>query len=85
MIESGPGAKRLKGVLPPGTIVAHKTGTSATAGGMTRATNDAGIITLPDGRHMVLAVFVTESHAGQNEREAAIARIARAAWDRWAK
>src|SRR6185436_7244296 len=40
MIESKPGANRLKGLLPAGTVVAHKTGTSGTENGVTAATND---------------------------------------------
>ena len=45
--ESIPGAKRLKGQLPAGTLVAHKTGTGGMRDGITSATNDIGIITLP--------------------------------------
>jgi beta-lactamase class A len=84
MIASTPGRNRLKGRLPRGTVVAHKTGTDGTRGGMTRATNDIGIVTLPDGRHMAIAVFVKDSTAAAATREGVIARIARAAWDRWA-
>jgi beta-lactamase class A len=47
------------------------------------ATNDIGIITLPDGRHLAIAVFVKDSSADEATREATIARIARAAFDRW--
>jgi beta-lactamase class A len=81
MAESTPGPKRLKGLLPPGTVVAHKTGTSGTSAGLTRATNDIGLVTLPNGRHMAIAVFVSDSPADTDTREAVIARIARAAWD----
>jgi len=79
--ETGP--RRLKGRLPEGTPVAHKTGTSGTHRGLTRATNDIGIITLPDGRHLAVAVFVMDSRAPESAREGAIAAIARAAWDCW--
>jgi beta-lactamase class A len=79
--ETGPG--RIKGALPPGTPVAHKTGTSGTHEGRTRATNDVGLITLPDGRHIALAVFVSDSRADTARREGAIANIARALWDCW--
>jgi beta-lactamase class A len=78
---SGPG--RIKGRLPAGTPVAHKTGTSRTIDGLTRATNDAGLIRLPDGRHLVVVVFVADSRADAITREAVIARAARAAWDFW--
>jgi beta-lactamase class A len=83
MIESTPGPKRLKGLLPAGAIVAHKNGTSGTNSGITRATNDVGIVTLPDGRHLAIAVFVSDSPADLATREEVIAKIARAAWDRF--
>ena len=81
MTESKPGAKRLKGALPAGTSVAHKTGTSGTEKGVTAATNDIGIITLPDGRKFAIAVFVSDSPADEATREGVIANISRAVWD----
>ena len=83
LAASTPGQRRIKGLLPPGTSVAHKTGTDGTRDGKTAATNDIGIVTLPDGRHLALAVFVKDSTADLVAREAAIAQIARAAWDHW--
>jgi len=41
---------RLAGELPKGTIVAHKAGTSDIDNGIAAATNDIGLISLPDGR-----------------------------------
>ena len=70
------GLARLKGVLPPGTEVMHKTGTI----GMT--TNDVGIMTLPnDGGHVVISVFIKSSEKPISERERAIAEVARAIHD----
>jgi beta-lactamase class A len=83
MTESIPGAKRLKGQLPAGTVVAHKTGTGGMRDGITSATNDIGIITLPNGTHLAVAVFVSDSSADEATRESVIARMAKAAWD-WA-
>ena len=83
LADSTPGPQRIKGRLPPGTRVAHKTGTDTTRDGKTAATNDIGIVTLPDGRHLAIAVFVKDSSAGLVRREAAIAAIARTAWDHW--
>ena len=85
MTESTPGAKRLKGLLPVGANVAHKTGTSGTENGITAATNDIGIITLPNGRHLAIAVFVADSPADETTREGVIAKIAKAVWDKWSK
>jgi beta-lactamase class A len=85
LTESTPGPKRLKGLLPAGTAVAHKTGTSGTQGGITAATNDIGIIGLLNGRHLAIAVFVTDSPVDEATREEVIAKVARTVWDRWSK
>jgi beta-lactamase class A len=83
MTETDTGPNRIKGLLPPGTIVAHKTGTSRTKDGFTAATNDIGIITLPGGRHIAIAVFVSDSKADEHTRESIIAQIAKSAYDHW--
>ena len=72
------GPNRLKGLLPAGTIVAHKTGTWGDVG----TANDVGIITLPDGAgHVAIAVLVKASTKDVPERERAIAEIARTLYD----
>ena len=83
LTNSTPGPHRIRGFLPPQTRVAHKTGTDGTHDGLTRATNDIGIITLPDGRHLAIAVFVKDSTADETTRDATIATIAKAAFDAW--
>ncbi|HEX8173807.1 MAG TPA: class A beta-lactamase, subclass A2 [Pyrinomonadaceae bacterium] len=84
MTDSPTGPKRLKGLLPKGAVVAHKTGTSSTnASGISAATNDVGIITLPNGRHVAIAVFVSDSPTDEATREGVIAKIAKAVWDKW--
>jgi beta-lactamase class A len=77
MLAATSGPNRIKGLLPAGTPVAHKTGSSGVEWGMIPATNDVGLITLPDGRRLALAVFVTDAHADQNACERVIAAIAR--------
>lgn len=79
--ETPTGARRLKALLPEGTPVAHKTGTSRTVHGMTAATNDVGLITLPDGRTLAIAVYVSDSLADETTRDRVIAGVARAAWE----
>lgn len=74
---------RLKGKMPPRTRVAHKTGSSGTRSGLTAATNDVGIITLPSGKHIAIAVFVSDSPADAKTRDGVIAAIGRAAYDYW--
>jgi beta-lactamase class A len=74
-------ATRLKSGLPEGTKVAHKAGTSDVDAGLAHATNDIGLITLPDGRKLAIAVFITDSTADDATREKTIGQIARAAYD----
>jgi beta-lactamase class A len=68
------GPKRLKGELPRGMVVAHKTGT------LTRiATNDVGVVRMSAGHgDLVVAIFVKASPRPIAEQERAIAFAARA-------
>ena len=72
---------RLKGLLPPGTIVAHKIGSTGTVKGLTAATNDSGVIFLPNGGQLAVSVYVKASTRTDAARDSIIARIARAAFD----
>ncbi|HXH34362.1 MAG TPA: class A beta-lactamase, partial [Plantibacter sp.] len=85
MTQVDRGEGRIKGQLPPGTLAARRTGSSGSRNGLTAATNDTGIVTLPDGRHLAIVVFVSDSRADNPTRERVIAEIARAAWDRFTK
>jgi beta-lactamase class A len=78
--DSPTGAHRMKAGLPAGTVLMHKTGTSVVRDGMAAATNDIGLVELPDGRRLALAVFVTDSKADETTREAVMARITKAAY-----
>jgi beta-lactamase class A len=76
--RSRTGLNRIRGLLPIGTPVIDKTGTGRTG----TATNDVGIITLPDNRgHLALAVLIIGSKRPLAEQERAIAEIARAAFN----
>lgn len=76
MESSRSGPRRLKGLLPRGTVVAHKTGT------MGGAINDVGIITLPDGAgHLAVAAFVNTLHRTEWRRERTIAESTRLLYD----
>lgn len=81
MIESANDPARIKALLPEGTIVAHKTGTSERRGKIYDACNDAGIIFLPDGTHLALSVFVTKSEEDYDTTRKLIAEISKAAYD----
>lgn len=76
------GKDRVKGQLPAGTVVAHKTGSSGTnKAGLTAAVNDIGVVFLPNGTHFFISVFVTDSTEDAATNEKIIADIAKAAWD----
>jgi len=68
------GTKRIKGMLPEGAQVAHKTGT------LSNTASDIGIIRTPDGRSIAVAIYVT-GQGSKPARDAKIASIARALYD----
>jgi beta-lactamase class A len=68
------GTKRIRGLLPPDTLVAHKTGT---IGG---TINDCGLIGLPGGRgHVALSILSRD--ADPDHAEDVIALIAKSVYD----
>ena len=75
MSRTRTGAGRIKGLLPKGTPVAHKTGT---VGGIA---NDVGYVTLPDGRRFAIAVYTNSSETSTSDRERAIAEVSRILYD----
>lgn len=83
MSQTTTGQQRLKGLLPHGTAVAHKTGTSATIRDLNGATNDVGLI-LPGTPHEIaIAVYLKGSTRSEATRDRITAEIARAAYDQW--
>jgi beta-lactamase class A len=83
LLETSTGPNRLKGLLPKGTVLAHKTGTSGTnkQTGEMAAVNDIGIITLPNGNQFAIAVFVSKSKEKIENNEKIIAEIAKVTYD----
>lgn len=73
------GPARIRGGLPDGAKLAHKTGLGLTMDGVNHATNDIGIVTLPDGRRFAIAVYLAGSKADAKTRFGAHAAVARAA------
>jgi beta-lactamase class A len=70
------GKARIKGMLPEGTDVAHKTGT---LGGVA---NDVGVITLPgDLGHVAISVFTKSSNKPEDAAEKAVAEVSRTIYD----
>jgi beta-lactamase class A len=59
--RSGP--RRLKGGVPPGWTIAHKTGTGQEFGGEQSGYNDIGIITSPAGREYAVVAMIRRTGA----------------------
>jgi beta-lactamase class A len=85
MQKTNPAAARIKAGLPTGTVLAHRPGSGSDNEGVNLCTNDVGIVTLPNGSHLLLAVFIKGSNRDAATREQSIAQITRALFDAWAK
>jgi beta-lactamase class A len=72
------GPRRIRGELPPGTPVAHKTGTLA------GVSDDVGVVTLPNGHHLAVALFAVGMRS-EAERDRVIAQAARLLYDGFAQ
>jgi beta-lactamase class A len=68
------GSNRIRGILPPGAKVEHKTGT------LSGYTGDVGFLTTPKGQRIAVAIFAR----GGSNRPAVIATAARAIYDGFA-
>jgi beta-lactamase class A len=78
MIATPTSSKRIKGLLPKGAVVAHKTGT------MPGTLNDVGIVTSSDGKlRFTIAILTKESRESVESRERLVAQIANEVWNDW--
>jgi beta-lactamase class A len=74
---------RLPGLLPKGTPIARKTGTGGMWRGVTVAINDIGVMRLPNGDDVAIAVLVREPRGPVVRAERLIAQVARTVFDAW--
>ncbi|MGO1596742.1 MAG: class A beta-lactamase [Sphingobacterium sp.] len=83
MRATSTGLDRLKGLLPAGVIVAHKTGYSGAhkTTGEIAAVNDAGVIRLPNGDVFFITVLVTDSKETEPDNAKTIAEVTKVAYD----
>ena len=72
MADCSTGLKRISAAIPADARIVHKTGTGFPSPEGVQDMNDAGIILMLDGSHVLIAVFTTHSPS-----EAVIADIAR--------
>ncbi|MFP7655259.1 CGA/CIA family class A beta-lactamase [Chryseobacterium proteolyticum] len=86
MLGTKTGTNKLIEQLPKNTPVAHKTGSSGkNKDGLTGAENDMGIVTLPNGKHYAIAVFVSNSMETEAVNCKIISDISKAVWDDFSK
>jgi len=74
MSRCATGTRRIRALLPAGTLVEDKTGT------LDGVTNDVGFITMPDGHRVAVAVFAR----GGRDRQPGIAEVSRMIYDSFA-
>lgn len=86
MLETNTGANKIVAQLPKGTWVAHKTGSSGKdEKGLTVAENDMGIITLSNGKHYALSVFVSDSMESEATNTKIVADVSKIVFDYFSK
>jgi len=73
--------KRMRGKLPQDVAVAHKTGTANIGDEFINACNDVGIIAMPGGKHLAVAVFVMNGTMTYADAERLIATVTRQIYD----
>ena len=82
MVETSTGLTKIKGKLPKEAIVAHKTGYSGVnKEGLVGATNDIGIVILPNGKKFAIALFVSDSMENEKTNDGIMAEITKVVWD----
>lgn len=81
MVKTNTGMTKLPGLLPK-VKMARKTGSSGKIKtGLTIAENDSGIVTLANGEHYAIAVFVKDSMESEEVNCEMIAQISKIVWD----
>jgi beta-lactamase class A len=85
MRETETGSRRLRGGLPDGWAIGHKTGTGQELAPRVTGWNDVGIVTAPDGRSYAVAVMIAETSAPIGARMSLFQAVARTVVDHHAK
>lgn len=85
MSHTATGTNRLKGQLPKGTVIAHKTGTSGPDKNTSAAIHDIGIIILPTGEPVFISVLISDSLEDFHTNEKIISDISKIVWKHYTK
>ena len=83
MAKATTGPRRLKGGLPAGWSIAHKTGTGQDFRGSAIGINDVGLITAPDGRTYAVAVLMRRTEQPTPQRLEFMQAVTRAVVSTW--
>jgi len=83
MSQARTGPRRLKGGLPGGWEIAHKTGTGQDFQGASIGINDVGLITAPDGRVYAVAVMMRRTAKPVSQRLEFMQSVTRAVVGTW--
>jgi beta-lactamase class A len=82
MLSTSTGLNKMVEQLPKNTPVARKTGASGkNKAGLTGAENEIGIVTLPNGKHYALTVFVSNSMETDAANCRMISDISKEVWE----
>lgn len=86
MVECSRGITWMKAGLPDGTELAHRTGISGTNDDNLRvALNDVGIVKLPNGKHLIISVYLKNITETKENTEKIIADITKATWNHYSE
>ncbi len=86
MLSTSTGLNKLVEQLPKNTPVARKTGSSGkNDAGLTGAENEIAIVTLPNGKHYAIAVFVSNSTESDVINCKMVSDISKSVWDHFNK
>ncbi|KPH14924.1 CGA/CIA family class A beta-lactamase [Chryseobacterium sp. ERMR1:04] len=86
MLGTQTGLNKMVEQLPKNTPVARKTGASGkNKDGLTGAENEIGILTLPNGKHYAIALFVSNSTETDAVNCKVISDISKTVWDHFNK
>ena len=83
MSQARTGPRRLRGGLPEGWTIAHKTGTGQDWRGGSIGINDVALITAPDGRAYSVAVMIRNTRKGTPARLAMMQEVSKAVVEDW--
>lgn len=81
MFATNTGKHRIKAGIGKDAKLAHKTGSSGkNENGISIATNDVGIVCLPNGSYYLISIFVCNSTETETQNEKIIADISQKVW-----